>query len=88
MEDEVVPTKEGGNVMSWRNQFSAPHLRHEWTGGISDNIPVFTKVFLNKRVSGKETEEVRSNESGGLMCPLTRHNSDDKLERFETIETL
>jgi hypothetical protein len=32
-EDEVVPTREGNRRMSWRHQFSAPRLKHEWTGG-------------------------------------------------------
>jgi hypothetical protein len=71
--------------MSWRHQFTAPRLKHEWTGGVSDHFPVFTKVALNKVVSGVEAEEVRPAESGGLLYPLTRHNTTDKLERFEAV---
>jgi hypothetical protein len=85
IEDEVVPTRWGNIRMSWMHQFSAPRLKHEWTGGVSDHSPVFTKVALNKVVSGVEAEEVQPGESGGLLYPLTRHNTVDKLERFETI---
>ena len=34
-------------------------------------------------VSGVETEETKPEERGGLLYPLTKHNTTDRLEHFE-----